>query len=139
MDVQVTSGEGLLQHIVAGRHTLVADEPLAAGGSDQGPSPYELLAAALGSCTSMTLRLYASRKGWPLSRVVVTVRHERIHAADCADCETKEGRVDQLRREIVLEGPLDPAQRARLLEIADHCPIHRTLRNEIRIVTSAAA
>ena len=139
MDVQVTSGEGLLQHIVAGRHTLVADEPAAAGGGDQGPSPYELLAAALGSCTSMTLRLYARRKGWPLSRVVVTVRHERIHAADCAECETKEGRVDQLRREIVLEGPLDPEQRARLLEIADRCPIHRTLRNEIRIVTSAAA
>jgi len=137
--VQVTSGEGLLQHIVAGRHTLVVDEPVAAGGGDQGPSPYELLAAALGSCTSMTLRLYARRKGWPLSRVVVTVRHERIHAADCADCETKEGRVDQLRRDIVLEGPLDPAQRARLLEIADRCPIHRTLRNEIRIVTNAAA
>jgi uncharacterized OsmC-like protein len=137
MDVQVTSGEGLLQHIVAGRHTLVADEPVAAGGSDRGPSPYELLAAALGSCTSMTLRLYARHKGWPLERVVVTVRHERIHAADCADCETKEGRVDQLRREIRLDGALDAAQRARLLEIADRCPLHRTLRNEIRIVTNA--
>jgi uncharacterized OsmC-like protein len=138
MDVQVTSGEGLLQHIAAGRHRLVADEPVTAGGTDQGPSPYELLAAALGSCTSMTLRLYARAKGWPLSRVTVTVRHERIHAVDCADCETKEGRVDQLRREIALEGPLDAAQRARLLEIADRCPVHRTLRNEIRIVTNPA-
>ncbi len=138
MDVRVTSGEGLLQHIVAGRHTLVADEPVTAGGTDQGPSPYELLAAALGSCTSMTLRLYARRKGWPLSRVTVTVRHERIHAADCADCETKEGRIDQLRREIALEGTLDAAQRARLFEIADRCPVHRTLRNEIRIVTNPA-
>ena len=138
MDVRVTSGEGLLQHIVAGRHTLVADEPVTAGGTDQGPSPYELLAAALGSCTSMTLRLYARRKGWPLSRVTVTVRHERIHAADCADCETKEGRINQLRREIALEGTLDAAQRARLFEIADRCPVHRTLRNEIRIVTNPA-
>ncbi|HEY6911271.1 MAG TPA: OsmC family protein [Myxococcales bacterium] len=137
MDVRVTSGEGLLQHIVAGRHTLVSDEPVSAGGTGQGPSPYELLAAALGSCTSMTLLLYARNKGWPLSRVTVTVRHERIHAADCADCETKEGRVDQLRREIALEGALDSAQRARLFEIADRCPLHRTLRSEIRIVTSA--
>jgi uncharacterized OsmC-like protein len=139
MGVQVTSGEGLLQHIAAGRHTLVADEPVSAGGTDQGPSPYELLAAALGACTSMTLLLYARNKGWPLSRVVVTVRHERIHAADCADCETKEGRLDQLRREIALEGALEPAQRARLFEIADRCPVHRTLRNEIRILTNAAA
>jgi uncharacterized OsmC-like protein len=139
MGVQVTSGEGLLQHIAAGRHTLVADEPVSAGGTDQGPSPYELLAAALGACTSMTLLLYARNKGWPLSRVVVTVRHERIHAADCADCETKEGRLDQLRREIALEGAIEPAQRARLFEIADRCPVHRTLRNEIRILTNAAA
>ncbi len=135
MDVVVTSGQGLEQDIRIGRHRLWSDEPLALGGTDQGPSPYDLLCAALGACTSMTLRLYARRKGWPLQRVIVTVRHAKVHAVDCAECETKEGRIDHLEREIVLEGPLDDAQRERLLAIADRCPVHRTLHAEIRITT----
>ncbi|HZX93431.1 MAG TPA: OsmC family protein [Myxococcales bacterium] len=138
MDVLVTSAEGLEQDIAVGRHRLWSDEPLEAGGTDQGPSPYELLAAALGSCTSMTLRLYARTKGWPLQRVTVVVKHRKIHAVDCAECETREGRIDQLEREIRLEGPLDEPQRARLMEIADRCPIHRTLQAEVRILTRRA-
>lgn len=136
MDVVVTSGQGLAQDISIGRHRLWADEPLALGGTDQGPSPYELLCASLGACTSMTLRLYARQKGWPLQRVIVTVRHQKIHAVDCADCETKEGRVDHIEREIELQGPLDDAQRARLMAIADRCPVHRTLQAEVRIRTT---
>lgn len=123
--------------IVSGRHRIAADEPAAAGGQDAGPSPYQLLAAALGACTNMTLRLYAEAKGWPLNRVATRVRHDKIHAQDCADCETREGKIDQLHREITLVGPLDAAQRTRLMEIADRCPVHRTLGSEIRIVTVA--
>jgi putative redox protein len=139
MDVTVTSGAGLSQQIQARHHSLVSDEPVEAGGSDLGPSPYDLLAAALGACTSMTLRLYAQRKGWPLQRVIVRVRHQKIYAVDCAECETKEGRIDQLEREIALEGPLDDAQKARLLEIANRCPVHRTLSSEVHIVTRLRA
>ena len=135
MDVTVTSGTGFVQHIQTGRHHLVVDEPVGVGGGDQGPSPYDLLAAALGSCTAITLRMYARTKGWPLHRVGVLVRHEKIHAADCASCETKEGRIDQLEREITLEGPLDESQKQRLLEIADRCPVHKTLEREVRMVT----
>ncbi|TAK47030.1 MAG: OsmC family protein, partial [Betaproteobacteria bacterium] len=123
------------QLIVAGRHRFRADEPMAAGGDDSGPSPYELLLAGLGTCTSMTLRMYAAQKQWPLERVTVDLKHEKIHAADCAACETKEGRIDQIERTIRIEGPLEPAQRARLLEIADRCPVHRTLHSEVHIVT----
>jgi len=139
MDVTVTSGSGLLQDIRIGRHQLWSDEPVAAGGTDQGPTPYELLAAALGACTSMTLRMYARAKGWPLQRVITTVRHEKIHAQDCADCETKEGRIDRMEREIVLEGPLDEAQKNRLLEIAERCPVHRTFEREVKVVTRLKA
>jgi uncharacterized OsmC-like protein len=135
MDVVVTSGSGLRQDIRIGKHALVSDEPQAFGGADLGPSPYELLGAAIGACTSMTLRMYARAKGWPLQRVITTIRHEKIHARDCADCETKEGRVDRLEREIELEGPLDDLQRKRLLEIAERCPVHRTLSSEVRLVT----
>jgi putative redox protein len=135
MDVTVTSGSGLAQDIRVGRHHLVADEPLEVGGTDQGPSPYELLAAAIGACTSMTLRMYARTKGWPLQRVTVTVRHDKIHARDCAECETKEGRIDRIEREIALEGPLDEAQKKRLLEIAERCPVHRTFAAEVDVVT----
>jgi putative redox protein len=135
MDVKVTSGSGLLQDIRIGRHQLWADEPISVGGTDQGPSPYELLGAAIGACTSMTLRMYAKTKGWPLQRVIVTVRHDKIHAKDCAECETKEGRVDRLEREITLEGPLDDAQKKRLLEMADRCPVHRTFSAEVHVVT----
>jgi putative redox protein len=138
MDVIVRSGEGLVQEIDAGRHRLLADEPVEKGGTDAGPDPYGLLCAALGACTSMTLRLYARNKGWPLLGVTVVVRHEKIYAVDCAECETKEGRIDRLQREIALVGPLDGAQRQRLLEIANRCPVHRTLTSEVRIETRLA-
>jgi len=124
--------------IQAGRHTLVGDEPLAVGGDDLGPSPYELLLAALGECTVMTLRMYARQKQWPLENTHVTLTHGKIHAADCQDCETKTGKVDRIERVIALEGPLDATQRARLMEIADMCPVHRTLHSEVQVVTTAA-
>ncbi len=128
------SGEGRFQqHIAAGPHRLVADEPRSVGGDDTGPTPYGLLLAGLGACTSMTLRLYAERKGWPLARTTVRMRHQKIHAKDCAECESQSGKVDDIEREIVIEGELDEAQRARLLEIADRCPVHRTLHEEVRI------
>ncbi len=123
------------QEVTVGRHVLHADEPAAFGGDDTGPSPYQFLSAALGACTTMTLRLYAGRKGWPLEHTAVTVRHEKIHAEDCAECETRDGKVDAFQREIVLQGDLDDGQRARLLEIADKCPVHRTLHSEVRITT----
>lgn len=130
------SGESkFAQQITAGRHTLVADEPKPIG-EDSGPSPYDLLLAALGSCTSMTIRMYADRKGWPLARVDVALRHSRIHADDCANCETTSGMVDRIQREITLHGDLSDEQRARLLDIADKCPVHRTLHSEISIDTT---
>jgi putative redox protein len=114
----------------------VADEPNAEGGTDQGPTPYGYLLAGLGACTSMTLRMYADRKQWPLLGVRVRLQHHRIHASDCEDCETKEGMVDVIDRAIELEGPLDDEQRQKLLEIANKCPVHRTLTGTIRIKTS---
>jgi uncharacterized OsmC-like protein len=123
------------QQVEAGGHRFLADEPVAAGGLGSGPNPYDLLLAGLGACTAMTLRLYAERKGWPLERVRVRLDHRKIHAEDCAECETKVGLVDEIDREIALEGPLDDGQRARLLEIADRCPVHRTLTSEIMIRT----
>ncbi len=126
---------GLRQDIEAGGHHLVSDEPLDLGGTDAGPTPYDLLVAALGSCTAITLQMYARHKGWPLEGVEVRLTHGKIHARDCADCETKEGRIDRIERGIVLQGALDEAQRARLLEIADRCPVHRTLTPEIQIST----
>jgi putative redox protein len=135
MEILVRSGEGLVQEIDAGRHHLRSDEPVDRGGTDAGPDPYDLLCAALGACTSMTLRLYARHKGWPLEEVKVVVRHDKIHAADCAVCETKEGRLDRIRREISLRGRLDDEQRTRLLEMANKCPVHRTLTSEVQIET----
>ena len=123
------------QEIIAGRHHFLADEPVNAGGLDSGPGPYELLLAALGACTSMTLRLYADRKMLPLTRTEVRLRHSRIYATDCAECETKEGKLDRIERIITLEGDLDAEARKRLLEIADKCPVHRTLISEIDIRT----
>ncbi|NKB67172.1 MAG: alpha/beta fold hydrolase [Candidatus Latescibacteria bacterium] len=130
-----TGAAGLQTDISAGGHALVADEPADVGGTNTGPTPYDLLVSALAACTTMTLRLYADRKGWPLQEVEVKARHRKIHAADCADCETREGRVDVIERIIELEGPLDQAQRQRLLEIADRCPVHRTLHGEVRVET----
>jgi uncharacterized OsmC-like protein/alpha-beta hydrolase superfamily lysophospholipase len=123
----------LAQEILVGHHRLTADEPTEGGGSDLGPNPYDLLLAALGACTSMTLRLYADHKQWPLERTTVHLTHQKVHAADCADCETREGKIDQIEREIEIAGPLDTQQRQRLLEIAEKCPVHRTLHSEIKI------
>jgi uncharacterized OsmC-like protein len=128
---------GFAQEIHVGPHRLAADEPIDVGGKDTGPSPYDLLLAALGSCTSMTVAMYARLKKWPLESVIVNLRHAKIHAADCRDCETKEGKIDRIEREIHLVGNLDAEQQKRLLEIADKCPVHRTLKSEIDIQTKA--
>jgi putative redox protein len=121
--------------VIVGRHVIRADEPVAAGGLDTGLSPYDLLCAALGACTAMTLRHHADLKGFPLERISVELKHEKIHAVDCAECETKEGKIDRIERLIGLEGTLDPAQRQKLLEIANKCPVHRTLQSEVVIPT----
>ena len=135
----VESGQGkFTEHLLDGRHRLLADEPVSAGGDDRGPGPYELLLMALGACTTMTLRLYADRKRWPLGRLSVQLRHAKIYAEDCADCETKHGMLDRIERVISFEGALDAAQRQRLMEIADMCPVHRTLTSEIKIETRMA-
>jgi uncharacterized OsmC-like protein len=131
--------DNFAQHIEIGRHRLTADEPVADGGTDTGPSPYDLLLAALGTCTSMTISLYARRRGWPLKDVTVSLHHSKIHAADCVDCETKVGRIDRIQREIHLGGALTTEQRAKLMEIADKCPVHQTLTSEIDIQTRALA
>ena len=134
--VVAETGQGRYQQrVTAGSHWLIADEPVAAGGLGSGLNPYELLLAGLGACTSMTLRMYAERKALPLARVSVRLRHSKIHAKDCAECETREGRIDRIERTIALEGALDDEQRARLMEIADKCPVHRTLKSEIDIRT----
>jgi putative redox protein len=129
------SAAGFAQEIHAGRHHLTADEPASAGGTDTGPSPYDLLLAALGACTSMTVSMYARRKEWPLEEVTVHLRHSKIHAADCAECETREGLLDRIERDIHFNGSLTGEQRSRLLEIANKCPVHRTLTSEIKIAT----
>jgi putative redox protein len=132
-EVIVRSVGALRQQIDAGSHTFYADEPIDAGGGDAGPSPYELLLAALGACTSMTLLLYARRKGWPLEDVQVRLSHRRDYARDCEECEDQPVRIDLIERRIALTGTLDQAQRTRLLEIAEKCPVHRTLTGTIRI------
>jgi putative redox protein len=136
--VQETRASKFQQAVSIGPHRLLADEPASAGGEDTGPGPYDFLLAGLGACTSMTMRLYADRKALPLDRVTVTLKHSKIHAQDCAECETKEGMLDQIDRVIAMDGTLDAEQRKKLLEIADKCPVHRTLHSEIRIVTRAA-
>jgi putative redox protein len=136
--VRETRAGKFQQTIAIGPHHLIADEPVAAGGEDSGPGPYDFLLAGLGACTSMTMRLYADRKALPLDRVTVTLNHSKIYAKDCADCETREGMLDQMERVIAMEGALDEVQRAKLMEIADKCPVHRTLTSEIRIVTRQA-
>ena len=129
---------GFAQVVAVGSHLLAADEPVESGGTDTGPGPYDLLLAALGSCTSMTIALYARHKQWPLAAVRVRLRHARIHATDCEDCETKEGMLDQIDCDIELTGALDDVQRSRLLEIANKCPVHRTLERGVEIATSAS-
>ncbi len=130
--VHETGGGAFENTVAVGIHRFFADEPATVGGGDAGPTPYDLLAAALGACVSMTVRMYAARKAWPLERISIDVSHAKIHAADCADCETREGKMDELRVSLTLEGPLDEEQRARLIEIAGKCPVHRTLHSEIK-------
>ncbi|MBX9908397.1 MAG: bifunctional alpha/beta hydrolase/OsmC family protein [Beijerinckiaceae bacterium] len=131
---------GHLQNLImSGSHRFFADEPAAVGGGGTGPNPYDLLCASLGACTSMTLRLYADRKGLAVDRISVDVRHDKIYADDCAECETREGRIDQLTVTLQLEGPLTHEQRTRMVEIAAKCPVHRTLHSEIRTTVALAA
>jgi putative redox protein len=139
-DVTVTEiGSGTYtQEIIAGRHRFIADEPQPLG-DDAGPNPYDLMLAGLGACTSMTLRMYAKRKGWPLERVRVTLRHSRIHAKDCVDCQSNVGMLDQIDREVELIGDLDDDQRQRLMDIAEHCPVHKTLASRVHITTTAVS
>lgn len=135
--IVTATGDGqCTQQVSAGKHTFVVDEPVSVGGTDQGPNPYDLLLASLGSCTAITLRMYADRKGIPLVRTTVRLQHDRIHADDCEKCETEHGMLSRITREITFEGDLDDDQRARLMKIADHCPVHRTLTSEIVIETS---
>ncbi len=132
-EVIVSSVGFLKQEITAGNHRLVADEPKEAGGSDEGPDPYSLLLAALGTCTSMTLQLYAKRKNWPLEKVEVRLSHSRMHAEDCESCVTTQGYISRIERRISLTGTLSDEQKTRLLEIAQRCPVHKTLTSEISI------
>ena len=137
--VVAENGEGKFGNtVLVGRHRLRADEPTSVGGLDAGPSPYDYLLAGLGACSSMTMRLYAERKGIPLDRAEVRLRHRKVHAEDCADCETTSGKIDEIEREIVLHGDLDLAQRDSLLAISEKCPVHRTLHNEVRVRTALA-
>lgn len=138
VQVQETRQSKLQQLVSIGPHRLTADEPVSVGGQDSGPNPYEFLLAGLGACTSMTMRMYADRKSLPLERVTVTLKHSKIHAEDCESCETKIGMLDRIERVIAIEGDLDAEQRSKLMEIADKCPVHRTLTSEIHIVTRPA-
>lgn len=136
--VRETRTAGLFQNeVIIGKHHFLSDEPISVGGSDTGPDPYELVTAGLGACTSMTLRMYADRKGWPLERVTVKLSHEKTHRKDCVDCGPQD-RIDTFVRDISIEGDLDGSQRERLLEIADKCPVHRTLESDVNIETRLA-
>ena len=128
-------GSSFAQQIAVGPHRLNGDEPESVGGTGSGPSPYDFLLAALGSCTSMTVGMYARQKNWPLERVTVWLRHSKIYAADCSECEMKEGMLDRIERDVRFDGPLTAEQSSRLLEIANKCPVHRTLTSEINIRT----
>ena len=131
-----TPGDSFATHVMAGRHAMVADEPVSVGGNDTGPTPYDFLAAALATCTSMTLKMYAEHKGLDLESATVRVTHGRMHADDCADCEQEDGFIHQFRRELALAGDLSDAARERMVEIADRCPVHRTLHGEIKVRTT---
>ena len=127
------SSRDFLQEIVSGKHRLRADEPESYGGKDEAPGPYEYLLIALGSCTSMTIGLYARRKEIPLEDITVSLRHSRIHAKDCEECETRQGMLDRIDLVVEMTGPITAEQRAKLMEIAGKCPVHRTLKSEIQI------
>ena len=130
------TGRGKFQNeVLNGPHRMYADEPVSLGGNETGPTPYGFLLAGLGACTAMTVRMYADRKKWPVSHVAVTLSHSKIHAQDCADCETRDGKIDQIERELLFEGDLSAEQKSRLMEIADKCPVHRTLESEVNIVS----
>jgi putative redox protein len=129
------AADGFAQDISAGTHRLRSDEPTSLGGSGTGPTPYDFLLAALGSCTSITVAMYARRKQWPLESVTVRLRHMRVHAEDCAECESKGRKLDLIEREIKFVGSLEEHQRSRLLAIANRCPVHLTLTSEVRITT----
>jgi putative redox protein len=134
--VVTRTGDAYRTEMQAGPHALVADEPEDVGGDDAGPSPYDYLLSALGSCTGMTLRMYADRKEWPLEEAIVRLSHTKIHAKDCEHCDTDTGKVDRIEREIEVRGALSDAQRERLLDIANKCPVHRTLHSEVQVRSS---
>jgi putative redox protein len=134
--VVVRTGTGLRTDVTANGYTLVADEPASVGGTDSGPTPYDYLLAALGSCTAMTVRMYADRKLWPLESVAVHLSHRKVHARDCEECETEDRKIDRIGLELELRGPLEESQRQRLLEIAERCPVHRTLESEVMMETN---
>src|ERR1043166_6318749 len=132
--VVVRGGAGnFQQEVIAGKHHFVSDEPVSVGGGDAGPDPYDYLLTALGTCTSMTIGLYARRNRMPLEHITVSLSHSRIYAADCEECETKEGMLDRIDVEVKLTGQLTPEQHAKLMEVAARCPVHRTLTSEINI------
>jgi putative redox protein len=128
---------GFAQEVEIGSHEVYADEPVSYGGTDTGPTPYDLLLAALGSCTSMTIGFYARKRRWPLESITVSLRHSKVHAADCEECETKEGKIDRIYLDIQLSGSLTDEQCAKLIEIAGKCPVHQTLTSEISVKTRA--
>ncbi len=133
------AADGFVQEIVAGRHQLRSDEPVSVGGTDTGATPYDLLLAALGSCTSMTVGMYARHKQWPLTRVTVRLSHSRVHARDCAVCDTEKAMLTVIDRNVEFEGPLSDEQRERLLAIANRCPVHLTLTSIIDVRTTLRA
>lgn len=133
------SGKGkFTQEVIIGNHILIADEPLANGGNDLGPSPYDFLLTALGACTSMTIRMYANLKKMPLTGISVSLSHEKIYAQDCENCEKSGAKMDHIIRKIELTGTLTQEQRDRLLDIANKCPVHRTLTSIVSITTELA-
>lgn len=132
-EVVVEGKGGFRQVIQAGPVQIVGDVPVALGGKDEGPTPYDLLLAALGTCTSMTITAVAAEKGWPVESVRVTLNHDRVYAIDCVECETKQGMLDRLRRDVEIVGPLTEEQRKALFEIANQCPVSRILTSEIWI------